>query len=326
MPPEQEQHPWSDTALLAKARAFISLANAADPASQEAGIWSALGVESLARAALSHFNILYLADFGKNHSEALSALDYTINSVATSRPVKSISVTTVFGRLKTLLPEFSTVTDFCYQHIRDRNAEVHTGSSAFGGDAKYWPAFYKACSILVSSLGEDLSLLFDDMGVVNEAIEAHNAQLATSVNGQIASFRDVWDAKDEAARTESNALAHEWATKHRGHRVSCPACECQAILYGRPTGPPTANASDEDWEITVTQRMHPKSFQCIACGLKLTGFATLLACDLGQPFTLTVTSTPTEYYEDLYTEDDLRDRLFEEFRSGWHAEEMDYNE
>ena len=50
--------------------------------------------------------------------------------------------------------------------------------------------------------------------------------------------------------------------------------------------------------------MMPSTFECIACGLKISGYSKLSACDLADSFTSTTTSTIAEFYN-LYTEDEI---------------------
>ena len=50
--------------------------------------------------------------------------------------------------------------------------------------------------------------------------------------------------------------------------------------------------------------MLPSAFECIACGLKISGLSKLSACGLGDAFTSTTRMTPAEYFG-LYTEQDL---------------------
>ena len=59
-------HPWSKDALFAKAKLYVSKMEE-HPADQwEFGFWSALALESLARAALAHISPILLADAKNN--------------------------------------------------------------------------------------------------------------------------------------------------------------------------------------------------------------------------------------------------------------------
>ena len=52
------------------------------------------------------------------------------------------------------------------------------------------------------------------------------------------------------------------------------------------------------------QAQLPSSFECIACGLRISGFSKLSACGLGDVFSKKSIYTPADFF-DLYTEDDL---------------------
>ena len=54
------------------------------------------------------------------------------------------------------------------------------------------------------------------------------------------------------------------------------------------------------------QTLSPSSFECIACGLRISGFSKLSACGLGNAFSAKSTYTAAEFFG-LYTEDELED-------------------
>ena len=52
--------------------------------------------------------------------------------------------------------------------------------------------------------------------------------------------------------------------------------------------------------------MLPSSFECIACGLRISGISKLSACGLGDAFTKTSKLSVAEFFG-LYTEDELEE-------------------
>jgi hypothetical protein len=50
--------------------------------------------------------------------------------------------------------------------------------------------------------------------------------------------------------------------------------------------------------------MLPSAFECVACGLKISGLSKLSACGLGDAFVSTTNLSPAEFFG-LYTEQDL---------------------
>ena len=68
------------------------------------------------------------------------------------------------------------------------------------------------------------------------------------------------------------------------------------------------------------QERFPSSFECIACGLRISGLSKLSACNLGDAFQEKSTYSPAEFFA-LYTEEEL-----EEARSQGPEFEPDFNE
>lgn len=54
---------------------------------------------------------------------------------------------------------------------------------------------------------------------------------------------------------------------------------------------------NKDNEIIVRQSVIPTKFSCKSCGLKLNGYAELMAANVADYFTHRVHYTPEEYYE-----------------------------
>ncbi len=57
--------------------------------------------------------------------------------------------------------------------------------------------------------------------------------------------------------------------------------------------------------------MRPASFECVACGLKISGYSKLVACSLGDAFTSTVHYDATEYF-DTDIEEEFRGMMEED--------------
>lgn len=70
------------------------------------------------------------------------------------------------------------------------------------------------------------------------------------------------------------------------------------------------------------QMMLPSEFECVACGLKISGLSKLSACGLGDAFTSTSIMTPAEFFG-LYTQQDLEEARAEGAEPQW---EEDFNE
>ncbi len=66
--------------------------------------------------------------------------------------------------------------------------------------------------------------------------------------------------------------------------------------------------------------MRPSSFECIDCGLRISGLLKLTASGLGEEFSVRRAFTAAEYFQ-RYTEDEL-----EEARNEMPGYEPDFNE
>ena len=238
-------------------------------------------------------------------------MDYTGKGVPTS-----IGTGEVIERLKALLPEFNEeVYQFCRKHINKRNHELHTGAMAFSdSESKRWqPQFYRACDVLLGSIGSDLGRLLPEAKVdaAQQMIDGLHETARMAVQDEIAEHKLNWGKRPAEERRRARQDADKWATRDRGHRVACPSCDATALIFGDASGP--VQRSLDANEVVVKQRMWPKAFGCQACGLRILGFSKLLACNLGGEYTVTSRFSPGAYFG-LYTEDDFTIALEEGWR------------
>lgn len=302
MTPEVAAHPWSAEALFGKALLYAERMESATADDWQFGFWSALSLEFLARAALSHISPILLAD-----SANWRNLVYALGGAPTAKKFSptSIGIKDVLGRLNELVPAFTEeVAGFCTKHIERRNAELHTGELAFAtlGTSEWLSRFYLACKILLDSMGKPLSGLVTDSATAQAMIDSLEDAAAKAVNQDIKAHAQVWLNKDNEERERASTQAEAWATRQTGHRVVCPACSSPALVNGTPSGPVATKVEDED--VVQRQTVLPASFECIACGLRISGLSKLSACGLGDAFTAKSTYSAAEFFG-LYTEDDL---------------------
>jgi hypothetical protein len=125
-------------------------------------------------------------------------------------------------------------------------------------------------------------------------IAASYDEAAKQVQKIIAAHKTVWEEKtdDEKALLTDQALI--WAQRHFGHRASCPSCGSTGLIYGSPIGPVTKRIVEDD--IEERQSNLPARFECVACGLKISSYAQLIACKLGDTFTTTSSYSAADYY------------------------------
>jgi transcription elongation factor Elf1 len=131
---------------------------------------------------------------------------------------------------------------------------------------------------------------------------------AKSVGADVKAHRTIWEqmGAEDQKRAEEQALI--WASRRLGHRVTCPACGNPALVQGSAHGPVTT-ITEED-QIVQKQTMLPSLFECIACGLKISGLSKLSASGLGDAFTATSIFSPAEFYN-LHTDEELAEAVAE---------------
>ncbi|GAB6053111.1 hypothetical protein JCM17960_19310 [Magnetospira thiophila] len=311
--PDDTPDTWNPEALFAKAQRYIE--KMLDVASDqwEYALWSSLSLEFLARAALANISPALLAD----NKDGWSSLYHSLGFQPTESKFtpKSIPVSEVFRRLTAILPEFTKEhSDFGILHTGRRNSELHSGEAAFDGvNVSTWqPGFYRNCEVLLKSMEMSLPDFIgkDEADVAAKLIAAAADDSAKVVLGDLAAHEKVWAAKTEEERAALSQSASVWATRQSGHRVECPACASQALVSGEPVTAPMQKLDDD--EIIETQEYLPNRFECIACGLKISGLSRLAVAGLGDRYKKTQVYDAAEYYapEDEYAgyEDDNNER------------------
>lgn len=290
-------HPWSSDALLLKAQRYAErmLGHAKDD--WQFALWSSFALELLLRAALAKVSPILLADNKSDWNHIYFALGHT--PTAAKYSPRSIGIAEVAKRLEAVLtaftPEMST---FCIRHMTTRNEELHTGLASFDdlGAAGWQGQYYAACETLLQTLDKDLAYLFGaaEAEVARAMIKAANDKSAKAIVKTIAIHRKTWTARSKSEKSTLKRQALVWATRHYGHRVTCPSCNCTAIVTGSAAGTPIQ--AMKDGLVTEKQHMLPAHLECVACGLKIAGLSHLTAAGLGDGFTSTTTFDPAELY------------------------------
>jgi len=295
---------WERDPLWAKARLYFERAFEESRDDPRFGLWCSLGLELLARAALASVSPTLLAEPDKEHKFLLHALNRGSEKVQR----RSIPATQVFNLCRTLFVQFSE-NDLIAANalVNRRNDELHTGNIAFEEyRPKHWLAgFYRVCRSLTDAMGESLESLFpeDEARVARQILDETQTEVKQRVQNLIAAHRKVFEGKSredqqaaaEIAEKEGAQLAYK-----RHHQVTCPACGCVATVQGEPFGRERIN-HEEDC-IKVRQAVSPRTFSCVACELKLQGYAELEAAQLGGQYTRTTIFSPEDYYGLIHPE------------------------
>jgi hypothetical protein len=294
--PTQVPGGWSKDALLAKGQLYVEQMQAFAHDDWRFVLWSTLALELLARATLAHISPTLLAD-PKDWNNTLHALGMAPK--AAKFVPRSVDISQVIVRLQEIVPGFTPeIGGFAQAHISRRNEELHSGSSPLDGlkSSSWLPLYYRTCQVLLTSIGETLEN-FVGQRTAQIAIEMIAASLddsAKAVAKAIGAHGAVWGAKEAAERLLLARQASIWATKQTGHRVKCPACGCDALLSGAPIDAPIRTIDGD--EITEVQQKLPSKFECIACGIKISGLPQLAACGFGDAFKTTSIYDAADYY------------------------------
>jgi len=298
---------WDKTALVAKAVVFFEKMEASDRTDFAYGLWSALALELIARAALANISPVLLAD-GANFRNITFALG--MDPTSKKFLPKSIGTSEVLDRLKELDRDITEeIVNFCRVHINKRNSELHTGEFMFQDESitSWAPNYFHALTALLVSMDCSLEDVPVDQEFAYEMLGVFKDETAKTVNKDIAAYKLTWGQKSDAQRTELVSNARIWVeqNQHSGHGAQCPACEAPIILVGSPSGA-VETIIAEDGDILEKQTMLPRSFECTACGLRVSGLSKLTQCGLGNPFQSKSLYVPAEYYG-LFTEDDIEE-------------------
>lgn len=299
MIPTPLPHPWSADTLLSKAQRYVTEMLTHSRDTWLFGLWSALALELLARAALAKVSPVLLAntsDPGKSWHNLYYALGHA-PSISKFKP-RSAAMRDVLVRLNSILPEFTDERmDFCVTHINRRNEELHSGDLAFDNPDPAWQQrYYDACIVLLGFLEKELVDLLgeDEAKIAEDMVAALSDEQAVKVKADIASFKRVWDTKPESERRNLAEVASLRANRQLGHRVDCPSCASPALLKGRPTSQPSIEIDELD--VIERQEFLPTHFECVACGLKISGYTKLHASDLGATYRATTRTRAIEYF------------------------------
>ena len=305
MIPQDEAHEWTAELLLNKAQSYAEEMLSFPHDDWKFALWSTFSLELLARAALSTFSPTLVADSRNSWGNLLYALG--IQPKTANFIPRSIDISEVLRRLQDLIPDFTPeLESFCRRHMSKRNEELHSGATPFVGFSvtSWLPTYYQACAVLLSSMGDSLDRFVGSLesDVADAMIIAARDESAKSIRGAVNAHKVVWNNNSAEDKERLALQSSTWATRQLGHRVPCPACNCEAILFGSPIAPPLKTITKD--EITETQEYLPSRFECVACNLKISGLSQLSAVHLGDTYNATFTYEAIDYYasEDHYSE------------------------
>jgi len=259
-------------------------------------LWSSMGLEFLARAALAKVHPALLAD-PQQGENILYAFGFPSN-----KPPKSVPAKTVFHRLKVVVPGFiESDFTFCTALMEMRNSELHSGELPFDKyPANNWyPQMCRIAKLLSEYCGRNLTSLFGEKEAkaAEELVVAVEAKLHSEVSKLIRHAKLNFEKLKKSVRDEQVKRAAATLSRQmvwRARKVSCPACKTEGILHGEVVKMLEPRATEEGIEERAV--IMPTKFSCIACGLSLPTHQHLFIAGMAEHFTETSVADPKEYY------------------------------
>jgi len=299
---------WSEEDLWQKAKLFISYASDFDREDSLFALWSVLGLELLARAALAHVHPCLLADI-RNNDEMGENLLHACGIPSEQEPV-SVKAKTVFARCTRVVKDFGPAEKlFCNELMRRRNVELHTGAPVLEeySTSEWLARYYAVAQLLLVHLGRSLADLFgtSEAKVADEMIRAADDKLKkvtldaiSAKKKEFAALSEVEQARRRAdskngAKPVGAALLARMGDYSRSEK--CPSCgeTCRISGKGVQAGTPKL---DEDGDVVINVTVMPVKLECKCCGLLLDGHAQLHAAGLGGQFTSKEVQDPVEFH------------------------------
>lgn len=297
--PQETNKAYDSDAIFAKVGRYADYMLAEKEDVFRFGLWSALMLEHLARSVLGAVHPALLAEEAEKNGFNSLALSLGLAPTGKRLVPKSIAISIVAQRLGVL---FETITkedvNFIKTHCGKRNAELHSGEEPFDAvqSIGWEPEFHRTICRLLNCINMELSDIYgeEEAEVANKLIVAYADASAKEVLGEIEAFKRDWDARNEEEKQTHLQQALLWAQRNQGHRLDCPACRSVALAFGDAVSP--ANVTLEDDLVVERFDVLPSHFECIACGLKISGLSRLTAAGLGDRYSKKSYSDPAEYY------------------------------
>jgi hypothetical protein len=296
---------WNSDLLYQKAKLYFERANECDHERHEFPLWSSLGLELLARAALTRVHPVLNAD-----PSQLENILYACGIEGTQQP-KSVAFHSVLIRLEKVVPGFEKPhRELCDYLALLRNDELHSADLPYEGlaESKWLPRFYEVCRLLTTFLGRDLDdLLGPDLArAANRLIKALLKEAAKAVRGRIAKHAKTFSALPSEERA---SLATTAAVKAAllaplapgATAVDCPACRSRAIMRGELIKEMKPRYADE--MLLVGLEFLATSLKCVACGLDLNNIEEVHHAGLEPRFLGQRSTDVHELYESDYEGD-----------------------
>lgn len=293
---------WNSEGLWAKAKHFTDIANAHEQNSSNFALYSALGLECLARSALTRVHPALNAD-PREDSNLLCAFGFKVSAKPRSLPAHSVYI-----RLEKIIPDFlKQHRELCEFLALLRNSHLHSEELPFENlmPSKWLPRYYDTVSILNLSLGKTLSEFVGVEAASSAAslVKALNDEVLKAVSQRVAAHKAVWNGKaDEEKATLAHTALAATAILNWGEVMRpCPVCGSNGTLRG--TQVKVFPEKYEDEELTVDVEFLSDEFKCVACGFFLKSTEEVAHTDLPTHFIESRSTNLHELYEHDYQQE-----------------------
>lgn len=313
---------WDKDSLFAKSKIFFDKAFEESQDSDFFGLFCAMGLEVLARAAIAKVSPTLLAEPEPNQTNLLHALGFS----SMKGQKKSIGTAQVLNLCKIVIEGFTDEeSKVSNAIINRRNEELHTGNAAFSSypTSQWIIGLYRSCKILSEFLDEDLASLFgmEEAKHAELIIKEKDEKIESKIKSSIAAHKKVFEEKEEKEIDKLRIEAEKnvgLLSYRKHHKVTCPACNCDATIQGDAHG--KEHIEHKDGTIIVRQSVTPTKFICSACGLKLNNYQELSIAGVADHFTHRITYSPEEYYNLIDPEDvDAMEEYIEKYKDGYYS-------
>lgn len=290
---------WDSKQLWLKAKRFADIANEHDQGSPEFAFHTALALECLARAALTHVHPALNAD-PRDDTNLLYGFGIEVTGSPRSLPAHSVYI-----RLEKIVKGFSRPhRELCDFVALQRNAFLHTADLPYDNlsPKKWLPRYYETAKILNDFVGQPLES-FVGLETATAAIgliASLNEAAIKAANKKISACKQVWEMKTEAEKNELQQTAKS-ATAFVGWgkvTVECPACGCNGTLSGEAVK--EFPEKYDDGELLMDIEFMATGFKCVACGLTLKGVEEITHADLDTHFLETTSTSLHDLFEPEY--------------------------
>lgn len=299
---------YDHEALWLKAKLFLSwaLEEGEHRTSDERMLWASMGLELLAKAALSKVSPLLIAVPTEEGANILIAAGL----ISGDARFESIKASTLFKRCARAYKPFNDTQALAIAQAR--NNFLHGGDAAFTKmpPEAFWPRYWAQAVILVHAQDRDV---VDLVGPRQAAVvEGH---LATNVrNIEHRTEMLIARARQRLSQYEAGSFtatqAAEWtktvATAGLAYDAvaRCPACNEDGTLEGEHVSHHEIHVervSDDDFDVWVDVTVDAEHFSCDNCKLVLDGYELLQQA--GLPTSLEALGDVSDFEEPEYGND-----------------------